>query len=60
MNADGREAYPYLGASPPDLMKVIAVEDGVSREDERFHVRCYPLDGFLRDEECLISGSGEA
>jgi hypothetical protein len=55
--AGDKQAYPYLGASPPDLMKVIEVEDGVSREGERFHIRCYQLDGYLSEEECLISGS---
>lgn len=50
--AGEREVYPYLGASPPDLMKVIEVEDDLSREGERFHVRCYRLNGFLREEEC--------
>lgn len=57
--AGDKEAYPYLGANPPDLMKVIAVEEGVSREAERFQIRCYRLDAFLGEEECLLSGSLE-
>jgi hypothetical protein len=54
-----KEAYPYLGASPPDLTKIIEVEEG-NREGERFHVSCYRLNGYLRQDECLFSGSGEA
>jgi hypothetical protein len=55
----GREAYPYLGVSPPDLMKLTAMEEGGSREGETFHVCCHRLDGYLREEECLISDSSD-
>ena len=54
-----KEAYPYLGAGPPDLMKIIEVPPGESREGERLHVSCYGLDGYLREEEYLISDSRE-
>lgn len=52
--AGGKDVYPYLGADPPDLAKVVERREDVSREGEHFHVSCHPLDDYLSDEECLL------